>query len=181
MITGQFVGLRAVEIYDLETLLHWRNNPGFRENYREYRELSYTQQEEWFQQMLKDRSTLMFAIDDLSVKNDQERRLIGCCGLTYINWVSRTAEISLYIGKDDLYLDNHYAPDAWRTLMRYGFDELGLNKLWVEAYEFDEARKDLCNSFHFHLDGKLRQHTFKDGRYWNALIFSLLREERKLE
>ena len=178
MITGRFVGLRAIYEWDLITLLEWRNNPNFRKHYREYKELNFEQQEEWFQQMLKDRSVLMFSIID-PVAETWDKRLIGCCGLTYINWVSRTAEISLYIGKDDLYLDDHYAPDAWRTLMRYGFNELGMNKLWVEAYEFDNKRIFLCDSFGFHRDGRLRQHTFKNGGYWDSLIFSLLREELK--
>src|SRR3989304_8367889 len=178
MITGEFVGLRAVYEGDLITLLEWRNNPNFRKHYREYQELALPQQEEWFQQMLKDRSTLMFSITDLLAET-RGGKLIGCCGLTYINWVSSTAEISLYIGKDDLYLDDHYALDAWQTLMRYGFNELGMNKLWVEAYEFDKKRIFLCDSFGFHRDGCLRQHTFKAGGYWDSLIFSLLREEWK--
>ena len=180
MIIGQFVELRAIYEGDLITLMAWRNNPDFRKNYREYRELSLPQQEEWFRQMLKDSSTLMFSIID-PAEERWVKRLIGCCGLTNINWVSRTAEISLYIGKDNLYLDNHYAPDAWKTLMHYGFDELGMNKLWVEAYEFDTRRIFLCDSLGFHRDGCLRQNTFKAGGYWDSLIFSLLREEWKGE
>src|SRR3990172_9483153 len=152
MITGEFVGLREISPDDLWTLLQWRNKAQFRQYYREYRELSFPQQEEWFQQILKDHFVLMFSIFDRSA-GIFSGQLLGGCGLTYINWVSRTAEISLYIGKDDLYLDDHYAPDAWRTLMRYGFNELGMNKLWVEAYEFDDKRIFLCNSFGFHRDG----------------------------
>lgn len=179
MISGQFVELRAIDEGHLWTLLRWRNNPNLRKYYREYRELSGSQQYEWFQQMLKDPYTLMFSIFETGRAGDD--LLIGVCGLTYINWVFRTAEISLYIGKDDLYLDNQYAPDAWRTLMRYGFGELGMNKLWVEAYEFDEKRIALCHKFKFHQDGRLRQNVYKEGAYWDSLIFSLLRSERELE
>ena len=64
MITGEFVGLRAIYEEDCGTLLEWRNNLDFRKNYREYKELSFNQHEDWFQQMLKDRSTLMFSIID---------------------------------------------------------------------------------------------------------------------
>jgi len=172
MITGEFVALRAIEWDDLPALLRWRNTPDFRKHFREYRELSPDQQEEWYRQLQEDRSTQMFTIMGLA-----GGLTLGCCGLTYINWVARSAEISLYIGFDGLYLDDHYGPDAWQTLMRYGFDELGMNKLWVEAYEFDTKRIFLCDSFGFHRDGCLRQHTFKAGGYWDSLIFSLLREE----
>ena len=177
MIKGEFIGLRAIELDDLVSLLGWRNNPNYRKHYREYRELSWEQQEAWFQQMLKDPHTLMFSI--YTKINDGE--LIGCCGLTHIHWTFGTAEISLYIGKGDLYLDSQFAPDAWGTLMRYGFEELRMNKLWVEVYEFDEKKIALCNRFNFHLDGRLRENTYKLGKYWDSLVFSLLRRERGLE
>ena len=176
MIKGEFIGLRAIDPGDLWPLLRWRNNPNFRKHYREYRELTLIQQQEWFQQMLKDPHMLMFSIVD-NISCEGAEILIGCGGLTYINFVFRTAEISLYIGAKDLYLDDKFAPDAWRTLMRYGFEELGMNKLWVEAYEFDEKRIALCHRFNFHQDGKLRQNAFKNGVYWDSLIFSMLRNE----
>ena len=37
MITGNFVGLRAIEHEDLASFLEWRNKPDLRRNFREYR------------------------------------------------------------------------------------------------------------------------------------------------
>ena len=42
--------------------------------------------------VIKDNDTLMFTI----VRN-KDQTLIGCCGLVYINWVHRHADLSLYI------------------------------------------------------------------------------------
>ena len=44
----------------------------------------------------------------------------------YIDWIIRSADISMYIGKDDLYIDNDLAFDTSKNLFKYGFDTLHL-------------------------------------------------------
>ena len=53
MIKGKKVGLRAVEKEDLILLRDWRNLTDFRKHFREVRELSLTDQEEWFESLQK--------------------------------------------------------------------------------------------------------------------------------
>lgn len=179
MINGKVVTLKAIEREDLTKLLEWRNNPDFRKHFREYRELTKAQQEDWYASLSDDPNTLMFSIwrkDEMMAEE-----LIGACGITHIYWHKRFAELSVYIGKNNLYLDNTYAVDAWETLMRYGFRELGMNKLWVECYAFDEARIALCKHFGFHLDGTLRENAYHDGRFFDSLIYSKLAREYRSE
>ena len=119
MLKGNSVGLVAVEREDLPHLMAWRNNTEFRKHFREYRELNGAMQEQWFEQkVLKDPTTLMFSIRRLS-----DNELLGCCGLVYVNWVHRHADLSLYIGWNNSYIDEEgYAEGACRLLLKYGFD-----------------------------------------------------------
>lgn len=174
MLKGKLTALTAVERADLRQLLDWRNNPDFRRHFREYRELSYSQQEQWFEEkVLNDPTTMMFAVRKL---NDGD--LIGCCGFVYINWVHRHADLSLYIGWKDAYIDTRgFAEDCTRTLLQYGFGELGLHKVWTEIYEFDDKKRKLYDTFGFHLDGVLRDNYFHEGKFWNSHILSLLDNE----
>ena len=103
MIKGKLIGLCPLENEDLEFLRTWRNNPNFRQYFREYREISKDMQAEWYKRTLNDKSTIMFAVRRLS-----DNALLGCCGLCYINWVNRNADLSLYIGYDDLYIDEEF-------------------------------------------------------------------------
>ena len=57
----------------------------------------------------------MFAIVDLSTNE-----LVGVCGLCYIDWINRNADFLIYIGKDSLYIDEVYAVDAAKVMMKYG-------------------------------------------------------------
>lgn len=174
MMSGKLVTLTPLEQEDLEPLRQWRNNPEFRKYFREYREISKDMQLKWYQQkVLGDPSTMMFAIHD--AKTDE---LLGCCGLCYINWVHRNADLSLYIGWHDAYIDTvGYAEESCRLLFTYGFQELGLEKIWTEIYEFDDPKFTLYQKLGFHQDGMLRKQYLYNGKFWDSRMLSLLREE----
>ena len=170
MISGRTTALRAIEVADLAQLLAWRNQPQLRRYFREFRELNSTQQRDWFDAKVNgDAGTRMFAIVEA-----HSGRLLGACGLCYIDSVNRTADFSLYIGADDRYIDDCLAPDAAVTLIRYGFDELGLNRLWSEIYAFDAPKAAFFKSLGFTLDGRHRQTHWAEGAWHDSLYYSLL-------
>ncbi|HXQ50998.1 MAG TPA: GNAT family protein [Stellaceae bacterium] len=173
MIEGVFTGLRAVERRDLAQLLEWRNRPAFRRNFREVRELGMAQQERWFERtVLDDPGTHMFAIVERA-----GGALIGACGLCYIDWVNRTADFSIYIGHQGLYIDDHYAPDAGRALLGYGFGELNLHRIWCEIYGLDQAKQRLLPRLGFTLDGRHRETHWAEGAWHDSLFFGILDRE----
>jgi RimJ/RimL family protein N-acetyltransferase len=170
VLKGKIVGLRAIERADLPALLAFRNKPEFRRFFREYRELSSSDQERWFETVvLKDPSVRMFSI--VEPHND---RLLGACGLCYINWVDRNADLSIYIGANDLYIDDKFAPDAARTLIRYGFDEVGLHRIWAEIYSIDEQKQKFFSDLGFALDGRHRESHWTEGGWVDSLFYGLL-------
>ena len=173
MIRGEHVGLRAIEPGDLETLRAWRNRPEMRQFYREFKEFGPDKQRAWYDaKVVNDPSTLMFAIVDL--ENDE---LIGASGLCFIDWVNRNCDLSLYIGRDELYIDDRFAPDAARATLRYGFEVLGIHRVWVEIYEYDTAKQTWLEDLGFSLDGRFREHHFHDGKWHDSLFYSLLDRE----
>jgi RimJ/RimL family protein N-acetyltransferase len=116
-----------------------------------------------------DPCTRMFAI-----QHTDTGTLLGACGLCYIDWVNRTADFSLYIGHEGLYIDDNLAPDAAVTMTGYAFDELGLNRLWSEIYAFDEAKTRFFQRLGWQLDGRHRQTHWAEGAWHDSLYFSLL-------
>lgn len=167
MLKGKITSLRAIEKSDLAVLLEWRNQPEFRKFFREYRELNSSQQENWFsQKVLGDKSTVMFAIIDL-----ETGELLGACGLCYIDFINRNADFSIYIGKNNLYIDETYAIDAAKTMMRYAFDELNLHRLWSEIYSIDEAKKKMFTALGFELEGVHKETHWTEGCWVDSLYY----------
>lgn len=178
MISNSRVNLRAIEKKDLLQLQRWRNNSDFRCFFREYRELGYEDQLHWFEKyVIADPNTLMFAIED-----SRTEELVGVNGLCYINWLSRTADLSLYIGWNDVYIDsgeNSYAKKSLDLLLNYAFGTLNLNRIWTEIYEIDSKKIALYESMGMHLDGVLRENSFYKGKFIDSRIYSLLAREWK--
>lgn len=171
MIKGDKVALRAIEKKDLPFLRDWRNKEDYRCFFREYREIGSENQIKWFENIVVgDPNTIMFSIVDVCTGE-----LLGCCGLCYINWVQKFADLSLYIGKDGVYIDDEgIACEACSLLFDYAFDELGLHKIWTEIYEFDDKKNELYRALAFEQDGLLRENYFHQGKWWNSRILSLL-------
>jgi RimJ/RimL family protein N-acetyltransferase len=174
MLHGEKIKLRAVERTDLERMRDWRNLPEMRRNFREFRELNMLNQEQWFARISASPNDFMFVIE----RTDNQEPL-GIAGLVYVHWVLRSADISLYIGANDIYIDGQggFAEDTAKTLIRYAFDNLNLNKVWTELYSFDERKVALFQHLGFSRDAVLRDNAYEDGRYHDSYIYSLLRSD----
>jgi RimJ/RimL family protein N-acetyltransferase len=174
MLSGKKTYLRAIEKEDLPTLMHWRNKPHMRKFFREYRELGLDQQMSWYQNIvLGDNRVRMFAI------LNSEKQLIGACGLCYIDWINRNADFSIYIGHDNMYIDDELAIDVSHTMIKYAFEELNLHRLWAEIYEIDTAKTKMFNTLGFKLDGRHRQTHWTDGKWCDSLFFGLLSTDKR--
>lgn len=174
MLRGEGIQLRAIEREDLPRLRDWRNLPEFRRNFREFRELNMQNQEAWFTRISASANDFMFMVE-----RTQDRTPIGVCGLVYVNWVLRSADISLYIGHEEIYIDGPggTAEQSAKVLIKYGFDNLNLHKVWTELYSFDNRKIELFTRLGFARDAVLRDNAFEDGRYHDSYIYSKLRTD----
>jgi UDP-4-amino-4,6-dideoxy-N-acetyl-beta-L-altrosamine N-acetyltransferase len=171
MLSGKKIYLSSVEESSLEKLRQWRNKPELRRYFREYREISSTMQKNWFNSRVLDNPNQV----DFEIHDKHTDKLLGHCGLYYINWIHRHAEFGIYIGDED-FRQGGYGSDALRTLLKYGFNDLNLNKIWCEVYSNNDAI-GVYRHIGFVDEGCLRQNYFNEGQYWDCYLMSMLREE----
>ncbi|MAG24695.1 GNAT family N-acetyltransferase [Candidatus Pacearchaeota archaeon] len=171
MIEGKKVYLQAVEEKSIEQLRQWRNNPVLRQYFREYREINKKMQSEWFNNRVCNNQNQV----DFEIRDKETQKLIGHCGLYYIDWINRKAEFTIYIG-DFNYRNGGYGSDALRTLIKYGFNNLNLNRIWCEVYSNNKAI-DIYRHIGFKDEGILREQYFDAGIYWNSHILGMLKSD----
>jgi len=171
VIKGQRVFLTAVNKSSIEQLRQWRNDPDLRKYFREHREISQDMQESWF----KDRVSNNDKQVDFEIHFSSSGALIGHCGLYYINWINRTAELTIYIG-DSTYKGKGLGSDALRLLMDYAFKTINLNRVWCEVFS-NNAAVDVYRKIGFKDEGILRQHHYEDGKFLDCYVLGLLRDE----
>ena len=168
MLEGKYVELRQIEESDLAKLRDWANSPYIRAYTREYRPLNMLNQKKWFESLFTDQSNIMFAIE----KKDS-REIIGCCGLTYINWKEGHGEVSIYIGEEK-WQEKGYASDALQLLLKYGFGEMRLHHIYATIYEYNERSIKFFEKNRFTLEGKHREARFWDGKFHDELAYGIL-------
>jgi RimJ/RimL family protein N-acetyltransferase len=69
-----------------------------------------------------------------------------------------------------------YGTDMIETLLRVCFEGLGLRKVSLCVYEFNEARR-LYERLGFALEGTLRKERFVRGRWWDELRYGMFKTE----
>ena len=169
MLKGKKVALRALEQRDLPQLMVWRNNPDMRKFFRETDEINSINQEKWFNSVIEKNSLhKMFAIINI-----ETNELMGACGLCYIDWVNRSADFSIYLGYNNLYIDDIYAIEAAEIMRDYGFNILNLHRLWAEIYTIDNLKKKFFDTLNFKLDGEFRETYWYNNQWHNSLFYSL--------
>jgi len=107
----------------------------------------------------------------------EDNKLIGTCGFN--TWIKRSSrgEIGYELGQK--YWGNGYATEALKEVIRFGFEETHLNR--VEAFVVPEAHRSIrvLEKLDFKKEGTLREYGYWNNRYWNELIYSLLRRDWK--
>jgi RimJ/RimL family protein N-acetyltransferase len=70
-----------------------------------------------------------------------------------------------------------YGVQAGRLIAFYGIDVLGLRRLESKAYAYNQLSINSMLHNGFQQEGVLRKAVFRDGQYWDLVIFGILREE----
>jgi RimJ/RimL family protein N-acetyltransferase len=169
MLRGERVVLRAIEREHLPNYVAWLNDTTVLTYLGSYRPMALAQEEQWYEDMLKDPTRCSFAIEI-------EGRHIGGCGLERIDSRNASAELGLFIGVPELW-DKGLGRDTLRTLLRYGFEQLNLNRICLRVFEGNERAIHLYEKVGFRHEGCWRQSEFRHGRYHDTLWMSILRTE----
>lgn len=70
-----------------------------------------------------------------------------------------------------------YATEAVRAVIDYGFRDLALNRVHAECHGDNPASRRVLEKAGLTYEGRLRQHSFRLGRFADKLQFGILRSE----
>jgi RimJ/RimL family protein N-acetyltransferase len=62
-------------------------------------------------------------------------------------------------------------------LMHFVFRDLNLNRLELDVYAYNERAYKCYLKCGFKEEGRMRKKLFRDGKYWDVIKMSILREE----
>jgi len=181
MIYSERIRLRRNERSDISKFVEWLNDPEVRRHLSMNLPISQANEEQWFENMLKlPASEQPFGIEIREdVPGVDTWRLIGNCSFMDINWTVRSAEAGIFIG-DKTCWNKGYGTEVMRLLLRYGFETLNLNRIYLRVDEDNKGGVRAYEKAGFVHEGRFRQGTFRDGKYGDVLIMSVLHSEWNL-
>jgi RimJ/RimL family protein N-acetyltransferase len=128
---------------------------------------------EWYESARKDPNVFVFAI-----RRQDDDTLVGTATLFNINWRIKKCLFGIALG-DPTVWGKGLGTDATRVIIRYAFHELNLNSVRLYVYEFNERALKAYEKAGFKTEGIQRQSVYREGRYFDETVMSILRSEWK--
>ncbi|XXM72462.1 GNAT family N-acetyltransferase [Lysinibacillus sphaericus] len=116
--------------------------------------------------------------------NGYEQKAIVTEGGTHIGWIdlknidklNKHAELGIAIG-DKAYWGMGYGIAAMKEMLHWGFNQLGLNKVWLRVEVDNEKAIKSYIRIGYTEEGILRQDRLRNGEYVDRLRMSILQSE----
>lgn len=174
MLFGNRIRLRALEPTDVPQLVRWKNDPEVIENLLIDTPRSLVDEQRWFENMMK----CPKEEHALTIEIMEEDRWVSV-GLTRfhsLDWKNRSVKVAISIGEKRFW-DHGYGRDVMRLMVHHAFFNLNLNRVCLLVFTTNERAKKAYLAAGFVEEGRLRQEVFKNGRYLDMFVMSVLRNE----
>lgn len=168
---GERVTLRAIREEDAPLIVRWRNAPAVRRNLYTQAELTVEQHLAWYRGKVLTGSCAQFILVDR-----QGETPVGTVFLKNIDEHSRKAEFGIFIGEESA-RGKGLGSEAARLILGYGFQSLGLNRIYLTVLADNLAGVRSYQKAGFSVEGVLRQDFLRDGVFEDVTMMGILREE----
>ncbi|MBT3320815.1 MAG: GNAT family N-acetyltransferase [Anaerolineae bacterium] len=101
---------------------------------------------------------------------------IGFVGLDGISWHNGVSWVGIGIGERE-YWNKGYGSEAMRMIARYAFEELGLHRLSLNVFSYNERAIRSYEKVGFKIEGNVPEALHRDGKRWDVVFMGLLRED----
>ena len=104
-------------------------------------------------------------------------KMIGYMSLTDVHYINSSANFSGIVIGDKDYQDGFAWIETYLFVYEYAFERLGLNRVYGETIIEHDTSQMMRKLMYTTTEGLKRQAVYKNGRFYDVTISSLLREE----
>lgn len=117
----------------------------------------------------RERKEVTLIIIDKSTDNPA-----GFIRLDNFNWPNGRAMMTIALMPEFQHMGLGY--EASKLITEYAFNTLGLRKLCLEVYAFNENAIKIYKKLGFKVEGEYENHSLKGGKYYSLIFMTLIRE-----
>jgi RimJ/RimL family protein N-acetyltransferase len=172
VLTGSRVVLRRHAPENLGAFRRWYSDPEIARLAR-YQEapMRADEIERFFAARVVGPDALAMAIHERSTD-----RLVGTCAFSQFDGDNGSALYHITIGEKDAW-GRGYGTEATRLMLDHAFGRLGLHRIALFVFEFNERAIRTYRRCGFVVEGRARESIFRDGRWWDELAMSVLESD----
>ncbi|MHB8460457.1 MAG: GNAT family N-acetyltransferase [Candidatus Limnocylindrales bacterium] len=112
----------------------------------------------------------------LAVHIRESGRLIGSCAFSQLDGDNGSAMYHITIGEKDCW-GRGYGTEATRLMLAHAFGHLGLHRIALTVFAFNERAIRSYRKVGFAVEGRARDAILRDSRYWDEVSMSILEPE----
>jgi len=173
MLAHGSVHLRPAEREDLPLFVRWLGDARTTRTLAIRSPLSLALEEGWFERLLERQGGNHW---HFVICRTVDGRPVGAMDLHEIDYVNGSAGLGIMIG-DPADTNQGYGSDALRALIRFGFGELRLERIWLDVYDFNARARHVYERVGFVEEGVLRHALYRDGAFHDDHRMAILRYE----
>ncbi len=168
------VFFRAFEEEDAELIYQWRNDDNLTSMTTGMsRRMGKEECLEWVKARMKHHDYKVF----WAICAKDTGKMIGYASLTDIHYINSSANFSGILIGDRKYQDGTAWIETYLFVYEYVFERLNLNRLYGHAINEHKTTLAMRHAMFNVTEGVMRQAAYKNGRYYDVSVSSILRNE----
>ncbi|WP_323756863.1 UDP-4-amino-4,6-dideoxy-N-acetyl-beta-L-altrosamine N-acetyltransferase [Roseivirga sp.] len=162
------IELIKLSLDDIEQVRVWRNSPNVASYMYNEREISPSDQRNWFNSINEEKSRYWL------ISYDEKK--IGLASVTGIDHTLQSCYWAFYLGESSVRGAGIGAKVEYNVL-EYVFNELKLNKLRCEVFVDNDKVIKMHEKFGFRREAYYREHCVKEGKKLDVVGLAILKSE----
>ena len=166
--------LKNIALSDAPKISKWKSNPQLaKEIMSSFQPIDINTAEQWIIENTENRNQELRGI---YAKNEHTEELVGISRLMFVDYESKNAEFGIYVGEKK-YQGQGIGEKALRLMLKIGFEELGLLKIYLKVSEENKRAIKLYQKLDFRQEGCLKEHYYHDGTFENVIFMALFQKD----
>jgi RimJ/RimL family protein N-acetyltransferase len=112
----------------------------------------------------------------MAIHERETNRLIGTCAFSQVDGDNGSAMYHITIGEKDRW-GIGYGTEATQLMLDHAFGTLGLHRIALTVFEFNERAIRGYRRCGFVVEGGSRESIWRDGRWWDEMAMSVLESD----
>lgn len=167
------IKVREIKFEDLETINKWRNDKNIVDTLcTTFRYVNFETDKTWFEGYMKNRNNNI----RLAILDDDE--FVGMVYLLNIDHLNQKADFGIQIGNSEKH-SKGIGTQATKLMLEHAFNNLNMNKIYLTVLTKHHKAISLYDRCGFKLDGVLREEIYKNGKFEDLQMMSILKKEFK--